>query len=579
MRDYLSAHYQLCGRYLLPLLLLLASVTGLAATGQAGGGPENVFLLVNANSIDSMTVANHYIDLRQIPPQNVFYVDWKRPVSQTLGSLFRRDILMPALKEIDSRKLGGQVDYLVYSCDFPWRILFKGEFPDVEFPRHLAPAASLNGATYLWPFVQQKKKEVISLKNNFYYAPRRNNLTVTRAFRASYAWNPDGRRTTREKGIPYLLSTMLGVTDGRGNTVEEIIRYLRSAASADGTNPPGIIYYVKNNGVRSKTRHDDFDEAVADLKLAGVHAIIENGQFLKNKGQVMGVTSGAPTLNIPTSGTSVMPGALGDNLTSAGGNLVKRKLKGAAQTPVSEFLRFGFAGASGTVVEPLSIAQKFPSAFLHLHYARGASLAEAFYQSVSGPYQLLIVGDPLCQPWAKAPQIEVEELESEEKISGKIKISPRDKSESLIRSRFFELYLDGKRQKRMLPGESYELDTAKLADGYHRITVVAVDNTPIETQGRWSKDIVVKNGVDAVQLSVDPKTLRAGIKTLSVNVASSTPTKVMVYHNGRIMSEIERGTGIALIPIDKLGKGPVTLVAETDTDPGVRSRPLRVVVP
>ena len=64
--------------------------------------------------------------------------------------------------------------------------------------------------------------------------------------------------------------------------------------------------------------------------------------------------------------------------------------QGAGQTPLSEFLRFGAAGASGTVTEPYSPSPtKFPSPMIQVHYARGCTLAEAFYQSVSGPYQLL----------------------------------------------------------------------------------------------------------------------------------------------------------------------------------------------
>ncbi|GAG85993.1 unnamed protein product, partial [marine sediment metagenome] len=42
----------------------------------AGGGPENLFLLVNQSSQDSLTVANHYIDLRQLPAANVHYLKW-----------------------------------------------------------------------------------------------------------------------------------------------------------------------------------------------------------------------------------------------------------------------------------------------------------------------------------------------------------------------------------------------------------------------------------------------------------------------------------------------------------------------
>ena len=38
-------------------------------------------------------------------------------------------------------------------------------------------------------------------------------------------------------GSRYMLSTVLGVTDGRGNTVSEILRFLESSPKADGTSP------------------------------------------------------------------------------------------------------------------------------------------------------------------------------------------------------------------------------------------------------------------------------------------------------------------------------------------------------
>ena len=47
--------------------------------------------------------------------------------------------------------------------------------------------------------------------------------------------------------------------------------------------------------------------------------------------------------------------------------------------------------------EPFAIQAKFPTAFIQAFYVEGCSLAEAFYQSVTGPYQLLIIGDPLCR--------------------------------------------------------------------------------------------------------------------------------------------------------------------------------------
>jgi len=105
------------------------------------------------------------------------------------------------------------------------------------------------------------------------------------------------------------------------------------------------------------------------------------------------------------SGSRILPGAFCDHLTSFGGVMT-----GTGQTVLSEFIRHGAAGACGTVTEPCNTPVKFPSPFLHVHYASGCTLAEAFYQSVHAPYQQLLIADPLCRPWARAPQFTVDGL-------------------------------------------------------------------------------------------------------------------------------------------------------------------------
>ena len=62
---------------------------------QAGGGPENVLLVVNSADSDSMTIANHYVQLRQIPPSNVMYLNWRGPPAKTDINTFREKILTP----------------------------------------------------------------------------------------------------------------------------------------------------------------------------------------------------------------------------------------------------------------------------------------------------------------------------------------------------------------------------------------------------------------------------------------------------------------------------------------------------
>ena len=74
---------------------------------------------------------------------------------------------------------------------------------------------------------------------------------------------------------------MLGVTTGRGNTVDEMLAYLKRSVEADGTQPRGTFYYMKNNDIRSQTRHDCFDAAAQQLKRIGVPAVVETGTIPK----------------------------------------------------------------------------------------------------------------------------------------------------------------------------------------------------------------------------------------------------------------------------------------------------------
>ena len=93
----------------------------------AGGGPENVLLVVNPQSPASLAIANHYAQLRQIPPANLLFLPWNPKFETTDVDTFRRQILIPILKTIDARKLSEQIDYIVYSSDFPWGITLDSD--------------------------------------------------------------------------------------------------------------------------------------------------------------------------------------------------------------------------------------------------------------------------------------------------------------------------------------------------------------------------------------------------------------------------------------------------------------------
>jgi hypothetical protein len=558
------------------LACLLAAVLT-AGAAQGGGGPQNVAVIVNPTNQDSLEVANAYIELRQIPRTNVFYIPWPAPGPRASGVQVREKIIQPILAEIERRGLKEQIDCVTFSTGYPYAVDCTPLFSGKQLSGPSRPILSLTSALYLHQFLMEGGLELLALNSNLYFAATTPLGCNSRAFSATSEWGAGGQ-VVESGGYRYLMATALGVSHGRGNTPTEIISILKRARGADGTKPPGTIYYMRNNDVRSRARHDTFAAAVKELQQLNVKAEIVNGSTPLQKADVAGLTTGTPLLNLRTSGSTILPGALVDNLTSGAGQFVVPPTALHPQTPLTEFLRLGAAGASGAVVEPYAIPAKFPSAMLHVHYVRGCSLAESFYQAVSGPFQLIIVGDPLCQPWAIAPEVTISGLPADGAVSGRLELVPTATYPDSRRASRFELFIDGKRTQTIQPGERFQVASNTLPDGYVELRVVAIDNTPIAVQGSWIQLINIKNGQDAVQLTLteSPTTMANG--TLAVEIASTTTGKARLLHNGRELGVLSEGSGKLQIPASRLGRGRVELYVQQQGSKALRSRPLVVEI-
>lgn len=571
----------LLGRCLLPLML----VTCLAHPAAGGGGPENVFVVVNPKSPESIAVANAFIALRNIPPLNVLMLPWADDRESTSIDRFRAEILLPILRTIESRRLAPQIDCIAYSSDFPWRIDFAAELPPELRGQDKFPSGSLTGLTMLHGAVQSGGPAWLDAESNDYYRPleRDGTPTTTLGFRSWYGWGPQGQ-LLEMGGNRYMLAVMLGVTSGRGNTVREVINSLRSAAASDGTRPRGTIYYVTNSDVRTRARSPAFPAAVRTLEQLGVKAQIVEGTLPKGRDDVAGLMTGAADFNWPGSGSRIVPGAICENLTSYGAIFTKS----AEQTPISEFIRAGAAGSSGTVIEPYSIPAKFPHAAIQVHYARGASLAEAFYQSVHAPYQLLVIGDPLCQPWAVIPEVEVvdavagtEVIAAGARLSGRVELEPRASLPVGGVADRFELFIDGIRVAQCSLGERLKFDTATLADGHHDLRVVAIDASPLETQGRRILPVTFANHGRGLTMSVEPRRVPAS-GSVRISLSGTGIDGTVVFATGRVLGRTTTTEAAIEVPASLLGTGTVTIRATGRAGPApadsVNAAPVTVEV-
>ena len=359
------------------------------------------------------------------------------------------------------------------------------------------------------------------------------------------------------QGMPYVISTVLAVTSGRGNSVEESLSSLKRSVAADGTHPAGTVYFMKNNDIRSLTREWGFQRAVEKLAEAGVKGEVLSGVLPQGKPDVAGVCVGSPEFNWSDSGNTILPGAICENFTSLGGVMTAEGF----QTPLTEFIRHGAAGASGTVIEPYALQAKFPTPFIQYFYAQGCSLGEAFYQSLSTPYQTLIVGDALCRPWGRRIEVSVKGINPSSTIRGVVRITPSTKSPDGIEPGSFELYSDmGGLLMKVKPGESFELDTTKLPDGPQKLSVIARGTDPLGMQGCLVLPVNVRNRKE--ELAVIPPKRRdfAWNERIEIKVSLPGETDLALIHNGRPFAGVQGDKGTATIPAFVLGQGPVRLI-------------------
>lgn len=549
-----------------PLFLIVSAclALGVARPARAGLGPENVCLVVNARSWASLTIANHYAEWRRIPPQNIVHLDWPAAIEMTTLDEFRFRLLVPLLKALQDRGLERQIDAIVYASDFPYAVRYDAGVK----PADRLAVASLTGATSFTPAALAEQTPNFAELVNPYAA-----LALSAKDQPGAGFRSRIARPIGTPGEPIYLSTMLAYTSGRGNSVREALAYLKRSAAADGSAPQGTIYYCRNSNIRSTTREPGFADVVARLKQLGVDGQIVSGELPRGKADVQGAMLGVSDFAWKQSGATIQPGAICEHLTSFGGILNPRK----GQTPLSELLRFGAAGASGTVVEPFALAPKFPDPMIHVYYAQGSTLAEAFYQAVLTPYQLLVVGEPLCAPWARAPSVAIDGLTTNEAVA-----DPRDVRITIqntppgYQAGACEWFVDGRRITSVKPDAAFRLDTASLAPGAHELRAVLISATPQATQTRAivSFQIPSNEGADALIWKC-PEQARFG-ESVEIELACAGAKGIELLHEATSLGRVRGGQGTISVDTQRLGMGPARLFVQVQ---GAGGKPILMSAP
>ena len=389
-------------------------------------------------------------------------------------------------------------------------------------------------------------------------------IQPSRGFSSRHAWTSSGEPapTPGADDPRYMLSTMLGVSAGRGNSVGEVLECLRRAAAADSTSPRGTIYFEKNGDVRSSTREWAFPFAGDELRKLGVSALTEDAVLPKGKKDVAGAVIGIADFKWADSQSTILPGAIVEHLTSCGGMMGERD----GQTPCTDLIRAGAAGSSGAVTEPYALQEKFPDAFIHLHYARGSTLAEAFYQSLRAPYQLLIIGDPLCKPWtAKGSpsggggRASLSGASKAAPVKGTVSLKPAADSSAWGGLSHFNLYVDGLLTSTTAPGSSFTFDSTALPDGDHTLTVVGVHKDLLESKSRGELSIRIANSDRAVKVNKKPASSVVYGQKATLELECPGAAGFDLQHLGRVVAHADTQRVTIDVDTTLLGIGRISL--------------------
>ena len=677
------------------LALIIGSITLLSAAALAQG-PENTIVVINAESSDSLAVANHFIHLRDIPASNVVYVSGITHM-QGLGPDtsrsrdFSKQVVSPVMTAIKDRGLTQQISCITYSAGIPTRISASTQVKKFRQKRGLAANkvwfgqwASATSLTYLYedifssepkyfletntanryeaipdhswlknPFTGELAKQFdtanqltgtgdylaaskiltelqsahprqiavifakakvsalqgdvnatlktlshavsqglhlksVMLQDSAFAAVRNNpkfdtliasvngsrDLFVsTRNFSAGDYWSSNGwPNGTTDQGRRYFLSTVLAVVGERRSTLKSALAQIDRSCRADGTHPKATVYFAKHKDVRSRARTPQFDAAAAELLSLGHEAIIGTDPIVKNQKAVIGATLGSSDVNLAASKSHFAPGAICDNLTSYGGCWWPK-----FQTKLTDYLNAGAAGASGTICEPYAISNKFPSAKLHVHYARGCTLAESFYQAVKWPFQLLIVGDPLCCPYGNFPKFEIKGIQDGETITEDfvLRVEPKPDAPTVAH---YELFYDGVFLTKVINSNQIKVETEAITDGYHELRIVGVTDSPIANRHSESVGFLLNRHGHTVDLSVASSEVSLG-QILRARAVSSNGNQLQILQNSRTISKVENDRNFIIRTGDLgLGKTKLQAVSTLPNGQSIKSQPVSVSI-
>jgi hypothetical protein len=543
----------------------LLAALACASPLQAGGSPENALLVIDPTNPVSLHVGNYYRAARSIPAANVVYFS-PNPGAYTT---FADNTHYAFFGTLENQAIADHIDYVILTPGTEFFVAAAGLVSDACSPVNRFAATA--------PFTLAFHREVIlpgtnSQISNGYFAA--DNTAI--GFDSGTPWA--GGSPNLAVGRRYFIGAMLGYDGTLGNTLPEILAMIDRSVAVDGTHPAGTFYFMQTTDLaRSGPRHGAYPAAAQALTNLGFAAQHLFANLPPAGTSPLGIMTGLADPLIDTTAFNLVPGAFCDHLTSFAATFDI-----PSQTKLSRWIAKGASGSSGTVEEPCNYAGKFPHARMHVHYAQGLSLGEAWLRSLGyAPFQQLFVGDPLTRPFAHIPSVDLSGVPAGP-AAGTLAFQPSaTTTHPTAQIGGFELLVDGVAYAQAGPGGTLTFETTAFADGWHELRLLAFDDSSVKSTGRWIGAIEIDNHARAASLSANVSSGELSTRfEFSAAGSGASVSELRLLQGGRVVAASSTSPATLAVFGRTLGAARSRLQLEVQFSDGLlaRSAPIEIEV-
>lgn len=211
---------------ILPALLFAAVAA--VERANAGGGPQDVLVVVNDQDLESLEAGSHYAAARGIAPRQILHIDipaWGHIKTNNFETLVRQ----PIDAYLAASGLDAQVDYFVFAFDRPIRVTADG--------------ANVNGITAAAYYGYKDAPPAPPC-----------NLTAGAAneyFDREIFFTHDASFLPGDRRIALTLAA---------DSLEDLKTFIDRSAAADGTRPTGTVYLVHTTDTARNVQWPQFED-------------------------------------------------------------------------------------------------------------------------------------------------------------------------------------------------------------------------------------------------------------------------------------------------------------------------------